>query len=95
MYTPSDRVTKQLTSAFTYHRPQGNQPERYVRIRDAAAEVAHLIACNTPESREQALALTKLEEAVMFANAAIARHEKWDGNKMIEPLELEIAEKAP
>jgi len=30
---------------------------------------------NTPESREQSLAITALEEAVMWANAAIARRE--------------------
>jgi hypothetical protein len=29
----------------------------------------------TPVSREQSLALTHLEEVVMFANAAIARNE--------------------
>jgi hypothetical protein len=30
---------------------------------------------HTPESREQSLALTNLEQAVMWANAAIARRE--------------------
>ena len=90
MYTPSERVTKQLTSTFRYHRPSGNQPERYERIRDEAGTLAHLIATNTPESREQSLALTKLEEVVMFANAAIARNEEWDGNKMTKPLELTV-----
>ncbi len=88
MYTPSERVTKQLTSTFRYHKPSGSQPQRYERIRDEAGKLAHLIATNTPESREQSLALTKLEEVVMFANAAIARNEEWDGNKMTAPLQL-------
>lgn len=87
MYTPSERVSKQLKTTFTYCRPQGNQPQRYERIRDEAGKLAHLIACNTPESREQSIALTKLEEVVMFANAAIARNEEWDGKKMVKPIE--------
>jgi hypothetical protein len=90
MYTPSERVTKQLATTFRYHRPSGSQPERYERLRDEAAKLAHLIACNTPESREQSLALTKLEEVVMFANAAIARNEVWDGNTMTSPLRLTV-----
>lgn len=90
MYTPSDRVCKQLSSTFRYHRPQGNQPERYECIRDEAGKLAMLIATNTPESREQSLALTKLEEVVMFANAAIARNEEWDGNEMKSPLQLKV-----
>ena len=90
MYTPSQRVQEQLENSFTYHRPQGNQPERYERIRDEAGRMAQLIATNTPESREQSLALTRLDEVVMFANAAIARSEQWDGSKMTAPIELEV-----
>jgi len=30
---------------------------------------------NTPPSREQSLAITHLEEAIFYANAAIARNE--------------------
>lgn len=88
MYSPSERVTKQLASTFRYHKPQGSQSIRYERIRDEAGKLANLIATNTPESREQSVALTKLEEVVMFANAAIARNETWDGNKMTAPLQL-------
>lgn len=90
MYTPSDRVTTQLASTFSYRRPQGNQAERYERLRDEAAKMANLISANTPESREQSIALTKLEEVVMFANAAIARNEEWDGDKMLKPLQIEV-----
>ena len=38
-------------------------------------QLAHLLVTNCPESRELSCALTKLEEAVMWANAAIARNE--------------------
>lgn len=66
---------EELTRRFTYHSPKDGQPERYVKIREAAHSVATTIVELTPPGREQALALTKLEEAVMWANAAIARGE--------------------
>lgn len=74
-YWPSERVKEQIDRAFTYHSPKADQPERYGMIRDGAKSLAKVIVGLTPESREQSLALTKLEEAVMFANAAIARNE--------------------
>ncbi len=67
-----------LNNRFTYHPPiQGlNQSDRYQKIRDKALETASYINSMTPESREQSLAITKLEEMVYWANAAIARNEK-------------------
>jgi hypothetical protein len=61
---------------FTYHAPKGDQPARYEAVRAKAKELAVLIIETTPESREQSSALTRLEEAVMHANAAIARNER-------------------
>ena len=75
MYTPVKRVADQIANVFTYHAPKPDQVPRYEMLRDRAGELARLIVANTPESREQSLALTKLEEAIMFANAAIARNE--------------------
>lgn len=75
MYTPSPEMSERLERDFTYHAPLPHQPERYTRLRDAAKELARLIVTNTPPSREQSAALTKLEEAIFFANAAIARNE--------------------
>lgn len=69
-------ITKEdITSIFTYHAPKTDQPERYERIRESARGLAQLILSLTPESREQSLAITKLQEVVMFANAAIAINE--------------------
>ena len=67
--------TAELTTRFTYHPPKDDQPERYQKIRDAAHDFADLIEAACPESREKSLAMTNLEEAVMWANAAIARRE--------------------
>jgi hypothetical protein len=69
------RVTEQIQKAFTYHPPKEGQPERYEHIREYAKSLARCVQDCTPESREQSLALTKIEEAVMWANAAIARNE--------------------
>jgi hypothetical protein len=68
-------MSKRIESAFTYHAPLDDQPKRYELLRDKAKELALLIVALTPPSREQSLALTQLSEAVMWANAAIARNE--------------------
>ena len=68
------KQTRDLEQRFTYHPPNGSQPERYVALREAAKALAVLIVQCSHESREQSLALTKLEEAVMWANAGIARN---------------------
>lgn len=65
----------ELNCRFTYHAPKDGQPEKYKRIRDTARDVAIMLIDLTPASREQSLALTKLEEVVFWANAAIARRE--------------------
>ena len=74
-YEIDEKTKARLDKTFTYHTPKEDQPERYNRIRERALALAHTICGMTPPSREQSLALTKLEEAVMHTNAAIARNE--------------------
>jgi hypothetical protein len=74
-YTISPSDLAHLENCFTYHAPKDDQPERYVELRHQAKQLAMLIKSTTPVSREQSLALTKLEEVSFWANAAIARHE--------------------
>ena len=64
-----------IENRFTYHKPFGTQPERYEFLRSVAKELAIKIERLTPVSREQSLAITHLEEAIFWANAAIARNE--------------------
>lgn len=66
---------KEIINNFTYHPPKGNQPERYEKIRSMAKEMAILVDLLCPDSREKSLSITKVEEACMWANAAIARNE--------------------
>lgn len=77
-YWIDPQESKELETRFSYHSPIGDQPERYVRIRNEARNLADLICSKTPKCREQSIALTKLEEVVMWANAAIARRESKD-----------------
>ena len=65
----------QIENNFTYHAPKPGQAERYTALREKAKEFALLIVELTPASREQSLAITELENAVFWANAAIARNE--------------------
>jgi hypothetical protein len=74
-YQLTEKEIQDMEKRFTYHPPKGDQQGRYVEIRDTAHAVALGICQNCPESRERSLALTHLEEAVMWANAAIARNE--------------------
>jgi hypothetical protein len=69
-------TVEDLANRFTHHAPNLDQIKRYQAIRDNALVTATVINELAPESREKSLALTKLEEAVMWANAAIARNEK-------------------
>jgi hypothetical protein len=64
---------KTVNNNFMYHAPKEGQPALYGAIRDNAKQLAILINATVPESREKSLAITKLEEAVMWANAGIAR----------------------
>ena len=64
-----------IENNFTYHTPKVDQVGRYISIREKAKELAYMIDELCPDSRERSLAMTKLEECVMWANAAIARNE--------------------
>lgn len=68
-------TTSRIERSFTYHPPKDDQPSRYVAIRDAGKALAHMINHLTPPSREKAIAITKLEESIMWANKAIACNE--------------------
>lgn len=68
-----DMDAKELYTRFTYHPPKDGQPEIYEQIRDMAHALGELILEYVPESREQSLSITALEEAIMWANAGVAR----------------------
>ena len=65
----------EIEKRFTYHPPKENQPERYEMIRSSALEFALFLNRACPDSREKSIAMTHLDQVVMFANASIARRE--------------------
>jgi len=69
--------TPGLKDRFESHigRPGDGRAERYRLVREYGLGLAEVVDIRCPDSREKSLALTKIEEAVFWANAAIARHE--------------------
>ena len=63
-----------IEKRFTYHSPKGKE-QRFQTLRDNAKSLAYEIKKQCPDSRERSLALTKLEEVIMWANASIARED--------------------
>lgn len=68
-------INPTLENNFTYHAPKEGQPAKYGALRAKAKELSYLITNLTPPSREQSVAMTQLETAIFWANAAIARNE--------------------
>ncbi len=64
-----------LSRIFAYHAPTAEQADRYGTLRDQARTMAMQIEILCPDSREKSLAITKLREATMWANASIACNE--------------------
>jgi hypothetical protein len=75
IYDYDHAAENRIENNFIHHAPKDGQAERYKAMRDNAKDMAMTILSFTPPSREQSLALTKLEEVVFWANAAIARNE--------------------
>jgi len=63
-----------LEDRFVYHPPNANQQRQYEKVRGMAWAFAKLLSAVVPAGREKALAFTHLEQAMMWANAGIARH---------------------
>lgn len=65
-----------IENRFEYHRPTEEQQKKYIELRQKAKEMAYRIEVCCPPSREKSLAMTKLQEAIMWANASIACNEQ-------------------
>jgi hypothetical protein len=65
----------ELERRFNYHPPvEPGKKERHEEIRDLLLNTADsIVGLTGPSTREQSLAITHLEEAMFWANAAIAR----------------------
>lgn len=61
-----------IENIFKYHAPKPDQIGKYQAIRDGAKAFADILIANTPPSADQTVAVRKLRECVMTANASIA-----------------------
>ena len=67
-------MTADLEHRFAFH-PATTEEKRdeHTSMRQACLRAAQTIDETAPDGREKSLAITKLEEAMMWANAAVAR----------------------
>ena len=70
---------EQILHAFTYHAPLPESVPKFEKLRERGRDLASLVAALVPDGREQSVALTKIEEAIFWANAGIARNQKPTG----------------
>lgn len=64
----------EVKNRFKFHPATPETGPKHDLVREKCLELAEFLIKNTPESREQSLALTSLQETMMWANAAIAIH---------------------
>ena len=57
---------------FTYHAPTGETIPKYNKMREAALAFARIINEMCPDGPDKSVAIRKIREAVMTANASIA-----------------------
>ena len=76
IYPNTGGVNYSKDDIFTNDEPFEETAKRYQEIRTLAKMFSDLVDNLVPKSREASLAQTKIEEAVMWANAGIARNIK-------------------
>lgn len=71
---------KQITSRFSFHKPDADGVNNMRTIRRSVRALAYHIQLLCPESREKATALTQLATVMMHANSAIVQQYPVDEN---------------
>ena len=77
-----------IDNRIKYHKPNSDGIEKIALMRKFALDWSYAIHGLVPDGREQALAYTKIEEALMWAIAGIARGpDNWseDQNELTRP----------
>jgi 3-oxoacyl-[acyl-carrier-protein] synthase III len=64
-----------IRNNFMYHAPKEENIQKFKEIRAEGRLFAKLVMDEVPECAERTLAFRKIEEAVMWANAALARNQ--------------------
>ena len=72
----------EIRDRFKHHPPSTDRIARtHERIRESLKNTAIELSLNLPSCRETSLCLTKLEEAMFWANAAVARNHLFYNHK--------------
>jgi hypothetical protein len=75
-YKPSAKELAKLENDYGYHKPEGDQVQRYERInRDCKQAALTVLEC-CPPSPDRTVALRAIQEARMKANMSIACNEQ-------------------
>jgi hypothetical protein len=69
-------TSSEIVRRFGFHPATPETTPLFEENRTWGIELAHHIVDTVPEGREQSLALTALQECIMWANAAVACHEE-------------------
>lgn len=67
-------MNSDINNRFTFHPATPNTAAIYEAMREKAKELAAWMDENAPDSRELSLAITNLDQSVMWFNAAVARN---------------------
>ena len=71
-----DSKMNSIDNNFRYHKPGEEIERKHERVREMYRAVAHEMNQLLPSGREARVVQTKLEEAMFWANAAIARNQR-------------------
>lgn len=64
--------TDDIENMFGYHRATAESAPQHHQVRESIKTLAHHFNSILPEGRDKALCMTKLQEAMHWANSAIA-----------------------
>lgn len=62
-----------LEHRFKFHPADAEKAKRHEKVRDECKQLAATVKMMVPPGREQSTAISKIEEAMMWANAGLAR----------------------